>query len=462
MKTYHELMEAILLERELDRPTRDAARKSFEKFKKNLMVILRKQVAAFVKNMAENKVFNYTLDSDHTVANNLVHAMTQSQPSTHFVIGTKNGEEIALGMIVKDESQIVLPPYITMKQYRQLVDKTNIALLQTTLRSSSGKSMWSSGGGAKGTYHSGRMHKGNPEVTIYHMRTLQFKKDAPFHDAIIETIKGKMENKSAQALVRPLNKWLDEFEKELSFAADIYIHEFVHLFDDFRYKANTSHPGNILRGIDSSYNTKDIFKKDYYTSDAEWNAYFQSAAAVVEDAVQSFLIAATNERAALNAFRKNTQFNNLSATAKCKEVAEVVIAELYRKMSDAIVEPWAIEHMKKFGLDKANMGSVGNFCMTFVSWHAYSTAKFFLEDPKKKMKLINRTVSLLQDIRNIISEYNTRMSQGKVPTVQEFNRARVKFKESDPTKMHDTYNNIYSGLMVGKKPFDPKARVEEG
>jgi hypothetical protein len=28
--------------------------------------------------------------------------------------------------------------------------------------------------------------------------------------------------------------------------------------------------------------------------------------------------------------------------------------------------------------------------------------------------------------------------------------------------MHDTYNNIYSGLMVGKKPFDPKARVEEG
>lgn len=452
-------MEAILLERELDRPTRDAARKSFEKFKKNLMVILRKQVAAFVRDMAENNRFDYTLGGDyhveHAVANNLISAITQNQPSTHFILASRMGEDVSLAMVIKDESQIVLPPYITMKRYRQLVDKTNIALLQITLQSRGG-------GGAKGTYHSGKAHKGNPEVLISHMRTLQFKKDAPFHDAIIETIKGKMKNKSAQALARPLNKWLEEFEKELSFAADIYIHEFVHLFDDFRYKANTSHPGNILRGIHSAYDTEDIFKKDYYTSDAEWNAYFQSAAAVVEDAVQSFLIAATNERAALNAFRKNTQFNNLSAAAKCKEVAEVVIADLYRKMSDAIVEPWAVEHMKKFGLDKANLGSVGNFCMTVVSWNAYSTTKFFLEDSKKKKKFINRTVSLLQDIRNIIIEYNTRMSQGKVPTVQEFNRARAKFKQSDPTKMHDTYNIIYSGLMVGKKPFDPKARVEVG
>jgi hypothetical protein len=256
-----------------------------------------------------------------------------------------------------------------------------------------------------------------------------------------------------------LNKWLDQFEKELSNAADIYIHEFIHLFDDFRYKSKSSHPGNIKRGIDASYDSKDVFKKDYYTSDAEWNAYFQSAAEIVENAVQSFLIAATNERAALMAFRKNSQFNTMSSTAKCKEVAEVVIADLYRKMSDAIAEPWAKEHMQKFGLDKYNMGSVGNFCLVFVSWQAYSTAKFFLDDPRQKKKFMSRMVSMLQDVRNIISEYNTRMSQGKISSVQEFNRAIANFKRIDKTKMQNVYNNIYSGLFMGKKPFDPSKLV---
>jgi hypothetical protein len=216
MKTYTELMEAILLERELDRPTREAARRSFEKFKKNLMVILRKQVAAFVKDMAANTVTNYTADSDHTVANNLVYAMTQNQPSTHFVIASKNGEDLYIAMLIKDESQMVLPSYITMKQYRELVDKGNIVLLQTTLRSSEGRRMWSTGGSSKGTYHSGKIGKNNPEVMINYMRTLMFKKDMPFHDAIVKTLAAKMEKKSAQALARPLNRWLDQFEAELS------------------------------------------------------------------------------------------------------------------------------------------------------------------------------------------------------------------------------------------------------
>jgi|688.fasta_scaffold00120_3 hypothetical protein len=460
MKTFEEMMEALLLERELDRPTRDAARKSFERFKKNLMVILRRQVAAFVKDMAENRVFHYTMDSDHTIANNLIHAFTLNQPSSHFVLATKNGWDVVIAMCIRDESQMVLPSYITMKQYRQLVDKGNIVLLQTTLRSTTGRSMFSSGN-AKGTYHSGKMGRNNPEVQIHHMETLQFKPDKPFHHAIIQTLRGKIEGKSAQALARPLNKWLDQFEAELSNTADIYIHEFIHLFDDFRYKSKSSHPGNIKRGIDASYDSKDVFKKDYYTSDAEWNAYFQSAAEIVENAVQSFLIAATNERSAAKALAANSNFNTMTPTARCKEVAEVVVAELYRKMSDAIAEPWAREHATKFGLDKYNMGAVGNFCLIFVSWQAYSTAKFFLEEPKRREKFLSRTVSLLQDVRNIISEYNSRMAQGKVPTVQEFNKAIANMKRTDGTKMQNVYNNIYSGLMMGKKPFDPRKPVNE-
>jgi hypothetical protein len=34
-------------------------------------------------------------------------------------------------------------------------------------------------------------------------------------------------------------------------------------------------------------------------------------------------------------------------------------------------------------------------------------------------------------------------------------------KRTDGTKMQNVYNNIYSGLMMGKKPFDPRKPVNE-
>jgi len=71
-------------------------------------------------------------------------------------------------------------------------------------------------------------------------------------------------------------------------------------------------------------------------------------------------------------------------------------------------------------------------------------------------------VSLRQDIVSIIREYETAMSQGNIPSVQEFNKAKSKFKPGgNPTKSKYTYNLLYSGLMIGKKVYDPKKTVEE-
>lgn len=455
MKTFTELMGEILLERELDRPMREAAGRSFDKFKKNIMGVLRKSVNECAKN------FHNTVDfrpwggiGRASATAYMISSIQNNQPSSYKLRLYFADKYAVLTYSVVDESQIVLPSSISMSAYKQNVHKSNMALLQIEL--------FGSFGNFKGSYFSQKKEKGNPIVQLAGMSSLRHDGGHPFEEALVEFIDGKKAGKSAQALVRPLNKWLDKFETELSHLRDTYVHEFIHLFDDFRYKSSSSHPGNILRGVKSSHDSTDIYKKDYYISDAEWNAFFQGAASSVENAIASFLIAATNEQAAIKAYRFNKNFNTLTHSVKCKEVGDTVIQDLWRKIDDNLTEPWIWEHLKNMGIDSLGQGNIPTFCMAFISWNAYSTSKYFLEDPAKRKKFLLRIASFTQDIRNIIEEYRIRMSQGKIPTVQEFNRAKANFsRKVDQTKKHDPYSHLYSGLMIGKKPFDPTVAVKE-
>jgi hypothetical protein len=278
-------------------------------------------------------------------------------------------------------------------------------------------------------------------------------------------MKAKFGGKTKQAMIRPMNKWLEGLDQELLFLRDIFIHEYIHFLDDIRYKSSSDRPGNIKKGIDTSWdpnNATPESRKPYYTSDAEWNAYFQGAASEVEDAFASFLIACTNEQAALNASRENAVFNNMTKTAKCKAVADVVVDDLRRKVKDNLAEPWIPEHLKKIGLGGIRMDDMGMLIMAVTTWGAYSTSMYFAENPKTRAKLVNRIVSLRQDIEATIKDYQTAMSQGKVPSVQEFNKAKQKHKPGgNPSKSNHIYSMLYSGLMIGKKPFNPDAKVED-
>jgi hypothetical protein len=54
------------------------------------------------------------------------------------------------------------------------------------------------------------------------------------------------------------------------------------------------------------------------------------------------------------------------------------------------------------------------------------------------------------------------MANAEVPTVQEFNRAREKFRPTNKMLAQNAYSLFYSGLMMGKKPFNPNIRVTLG
>jgi uncharacterized protein (DUF885 family) len=96
-----------------------------------------------------------------------------------------------------------------------------------------------------------------------------------------------------------------------------------------------------------------------------------------------------------------------------------------------------------------------------VSWHSFSTSLFSFEDPRNRKKLLTRIVMFAQEMEQAIAEYRTRMSQGKVPSSQEFNKAIEKFKPNrDPTKSKAAYNMLYTGLMIDKKVYDSKKPFE--
>lgn len=457
MNTYRKFLENFLLERELDRPTREAARRSFEKFKKNFMVIMRDSVARFVQGAADKYTTGYPLTPEGIKysCRDFLYAISNHKQKAYTINAINVDGVLRLHFFLNNETQLVLPSYITMKDFRKVVNKNNISLLQITL---DGKQE-----NFDGVYISGKdLDGGTPLVVLNNMKSLVLMDGFPLYTAISSVISGRLAGKSARTLLKPMNDWLDSLEKELSQKDSVYIHEFIHFFDDLRYKKGAMKPGNIKAGIKSSYDPQDFLKKDYYTSDSEWNAYFQAAAESVEDAVKSFLLAATSDFAAEKLFEKNPELATSTPIRKCKEMAEYVISDLYRKMGDSLIQDWARKHMVQLGIYNSGIGGVvPEFCLLFVSYGAYSTSSFLLAYPKKRKKFLSRIASLLGDVRNTIKEYNDRMSQGKAPTAQEFNTARTKFKEKflDTSIPHNVYSNLYTGLMMGKKPFNPSAKI---
>lgn len=469
MKSFNEW---LLLERELDRPMREAAAKAFDKFNKNMMVMLTKGVNDFINTQASSGRGTETKDvvshefAIHGLANSLLNSFRKQFTSKNGLMATMSLGQVTLAYTIQDETQVFLPPSIKPSDFEKMTPSSNAVKMLITLRGSSrGSGVMS----FKGVYVSGKQSKINPTIEFYDLRHLSLTKDGTFHQALHEVMKAKFSGKSKQAMVRPMNAWLKGIEKELMFLRDIFIHEYTHFLDDIRYKSPSDRPGNIAKGINTSWGIDSPANstKPYYTSDAEWNAFFQSAASDVEDAFASFLVACTNDRARAKALESNPQFDVMNFPAKCKEIAAIVVSDLHRKVKDNMIEPWIDDHFKKIGLTGIRMDDIGTLALAVTTWNAYSTSMYFLQDRKKKAKLVNRVVSLRQDIMNIIKEYETRMSQGKTPTVQEFNKAREKFRPGGKpvihstgwTKLRSAYDLLYSGLMIGDKVFGPKQKV---
>jgi hypothetical protein len=364
----------------------------------------------------------------------------------------------------KSNGILVLPPQINIRDFNR-VFPTAKGFLEVEITSRSGS-------GAAAEYFTGRVvtPKFNyltptpkrPRISVYNNFAMSFEQDGEFRKCLHNISQLVMLGESARKVKAVANDWMEKFDRSLEMGKFYYVHEYIHMLDDIRYKTplgseDASQPGNIKAGI----RAQRPYTVPYFKSDAEFNAHFQASAANIEDGIKAFLIASTSNFAGMNAAMRFKGFDYLKREHKCMRVANYVEEDLYRVVSENLRENWMVDTPKEFGLISAG-SPLYRLALGAITWWAKGVSKHFLEDDKLRMKLLKRIYSLSQDLEAVIKEYKDSMALGKVPSPQKFNAARAKFKPyGSPASARNSYALLYSGSMMGTlKVFDPDSKYE--
>jgi hypothetical protein len=457
----------FLLERVLDRPFRDAAMRSYDRVKKVLMKTLEDALydsvdAALARRRErgpEDERDPRALTADFT-------ARIGSTSRGLDALVSANFYDTDITVYFKmSEKFLVLPPQISMADFNRVFPKTQ-EITKFVLQMTS-----DSGHGMGGMYTTGRVEKAfltgvplrTPRIFLYNNHALSFHHiDGGLHK-LFQTISSTLadEKVDKNKLKKAVDNWLKEFDRSLEIHKYTYVHEYIHMLDDIRYKSelgskDAQFPGNIKSGVESSGEVA------YYKSDAEFNAWFQASAANIEDAVRAFLVASTSDFAGMNAAMRFKGFDALPRADKCVRVSAYVVEDLYRVIGDNLKEAWMTVGPTDLGLQSSG-SPLYRLALGAVTWYARELSKHFLSDPKRRMKLLNRIYSLSQDLEAVVAEYKSSMAAGKVPSPQQFSAARTKFKPyGDSTKSWNAYSLFYSGSMMGKlKVFSPNKYYEQ-
>jgi hypothetical protein len=464
MNPFLDLNEWNLYEREFDRACRDAAVKSFERLKKTLGVMLSNNSDLFLMMITLQASPNYVKEDKVTLGPILYNAFKNS-----FQVYTGGLEIHTLGgtngvvFVVRAEKNAkikslgfeVIPDFIKVPKGSMTV---SVKLTDESI-----------GNSVAGSY-------GDKTIWIPNVLPMSKKKITDMLYLCYRTFdNSNLTNKAS----RIHNHWVSEVMEAVEKKRSIYIHEYTHHLDSFRYKAGK--PKNVEVGnkafwqADNDANMplekKVNLYKQYYTDDAELNAYYQEAMGCLQDATEKFLIAATSTIALMelvegsphwNSKISLNEFNFMSNKDKCSLIAKVVVNDFNRIMDNA---------NKPNGLDTMVGGTKKDFYISvsreikdpFVllalkTLFVYTNAGWIeaiFTTPKLKRKILNRLYSSAQDIKAIVKDYENDMNKGKIPTTQAWNTAAQKMRDS---AMGSTiYGMMYSGkFMRSAKPFDPR------
>jgi hypothetical protein len=508
--------EWLLLERQLDQSMRSAAAKTFDALDEKLLMLVKEAPKRFADDLVARlawktlspKFAHFDMQSHDTAAQIIVkmldsrNYMNYGSLGMHVyskMYGESSGRHIAMDLQLPT-SMISIPPSISKDMLNASMFGTARNPFRVFITGSSGTQ-----GGSRlaGAYTTSRPQKspsggtiiqlepGIIVINLFDFDSLKYRR-APgsshgtlytaIDNALRIVVKGEGDPQKVNQgeIQKAMEPWVNQFEKELMNARSTFVHEFIHFLDDMRYKNKSpGWPGNIGAGIDSSADPADTKKKAYYTSDSEWNAFFQAAAEQVEDALLSYLVANTSDRTANFIIRSSQQknlFNTLPNNAKCKELAKYVVDEFNERINGISNHVSITNTLKELGLQSLPFKGLHRFCLFYVVTHANRTSNFFLADPKKRMKLLNRISSLAEDIVNGVKAYQRRMAAGAVPTEYEHAAARRKFVAagSHPYRLEGTSQffppspyramitadalqsgSRFSAKTIGKSRFDP-------
>jgi hypothetical protein len=452
--------EWLLLERQLDQAMRSAAGKTFDAIEAELLKLVKTTAKSFAEFLPKAYMGNLNMQS-HDTAAVILADMMPTMGSKMKIYSEKYGSNLSMQMQIP-MSMVTIPSVITP----EMMKAAGFGSAPNPMRlfiAGIGK------GGTAGTYVSSRSTKrtsgnatfiltdeGSVLINLYSFVPFKFKKDSVLYKAINDALTAKVKGEGKGNIGKAMEPWVKSFERELRAVRSTFVHEFIHFLDDMRYSKPT--PGNISKGITVSSDTTDTEKKAYYTSDAEWNAYYQAAAEQIEDALSSYLVAATSDRAAKYVSTiRNTRFNTMLPSGKCAEVAKLVVDDFNERIEEVTKDGRIVRLLTDFGLQSTPFKGLHRFCLAYIVANADKTSKFFLAEPEKRMKLLNRITSLVDDIRKVVASYQQRMGAGQAPTAQEHAAALRKFKlaEGQPLERSAYRAMIASSTMLKHKRFDP-------
>lgn len=475
MKPIFDLGEWLLFEREYDRANRDAAVKSFEKFKKSVRVMFDTKKVLDGVYFVHKDIKNVIPDNDvYTIYPKLWFAFKAafskytSQYLMRFAtLGGGKPDDVVLTFkaeklgSVKSAGFEVYPDFI--KPHKDLALGFTVKLTSASI-----------GANVGGQYS--MMSIWLPRVSAINQTDIC----KMLHDCY-KTYTGsssRVDNKAS----RIYNAWLEELMKQVESKRSIYIHEYIHHLDQLRYKvAVGERPKSIERGIKAFKDaeapnlTKDqVIAKytEYFTDDAELNAYYQETMGSLQDAVQKWLVAATNTRALIILVDGKTmtltmppitidEFNKKSVKERCRLISRVVLADFNRILRSVTSGKDSMDDRITGNLKviyDSNFGSISDIYMRLVSktLFAYANSEWIMavfNNPRLKRKFMNRLYSTSQDMKALVKDYETDMANGKSPSIQEFNTAIEKMRSNTP----GIHGFLYSGLfMSSSKHFDPR------
>ena len=454
--------EHLIYERALDAALADAATKSYEIFRSHVLSNMSEAWKLLYDNCKVGSPIrnSYTASSDpETNARVLVSEFRNTLKgfdNIYFVNGNPS-----MGVLSADTnpSFLILPPQVPMTMFKKI---TNTNSLRVVL---AGEIK-----GAGGTYGTSKRMQRMPLRGEKEMSTSAYRyaRNEPTHEHPQITLGGMMRSlhldrfvELCRFLLMPttgrnkahaeIKKFLNRVENDLNRNRSVYIHEYIHLLDDMRYRGEYE-ALNITQGRQAHWDSvegKPADKNLYYKSDIEWNAYFQMSSGLLRDIVRTYLVAMTSDglahRALLDlgkqvpnadnsvvekAFNGNPQLKNgLAANA----LSRYLDAKLIR-VSREVFMP-------------ADASVFGKSKWSHLIFHVFrnetgmTVMNAWLQDPKIRRKFATRLYSTAQDLEKLVADYISGLKQGKVPSKGEWSAALARARSNE-------YHIMYDGALI--------------
>jgi hypothetical protein len=490
--TLSEQIELLLLERKFDQEMRTAALKMWKGLSETLMSELRSRTAEFVKQIAANP---------HKAKSNLFDAFlakfcgSSNRGGVKVIVANKKTHiEIRLKF---SKDSIVLPPSIKKGDGLQKRVNKNVRGVPVNMFSSlANKPLMISLSGDKslsqGTYRSFSRQKvglgsviagvltapvapwpwlsgDSSAIAVEGVAALslvdgnsalnQFKQDClNWENNVLARRSGSNKRVDPTSMLREMvRKLLGSIGVSMEQRSTTFFHEYIHFLDDVRapqimFSKNSKDANSIDQNDDTAW-------KKYYTSDSEWNAFFQAEATAIERSVRFYLAIMTSD--AIATHLRNTSspnFNELSDIQKCKLMSRFVVAS-YRDRQDDMISSLSRALPPDAGTYLKGIPYKGTAAQCLLSMERKWFAREMLKDPKLRMKFLNRVLLLSDEIEGILKSYQDSMSGGKVPKESDFRSAKA-VVQAPADELSPYYilrlESQRTRIAYANMPFNPK------